>query len=1145
MFKCEWRSDTMADQTTFRKKKSIILAILTGLLLIFFVGLFFLPSLVSTDWAENKVKQVVNGYLPGQVDFDNLSLSWFNTIQCQGITYDNRAEGILVKVADVTISKGLLALVINHKEIGEVNIRDPLVSFDLDEKVGTKPFSEKQEPKIAGVVPQSGKPVENSSAISFPPIEGKLTITGGTVTAVYPDLKEKLVVKDLEFQLNFSGVEKPMDYLVDFQSGDGTGQVKGKGTVTLPAGDIAKLDEIQSQAVLDIESWEITDLLSILATTANVPIGSGLLNGHMSISGSPATALQISGSLNAQQVKLQGGPLKSDTPSFDSVEVEVDGKKIGSIFTIKKLALASPLVTGTASGTFDDRGHKKEITSRVVIDLAQLSAQFPTTLNLKKGITISNGKINLNAKVTATDKTMLFDASASLDKLQGMADKKKLVWDKPVKLEARGEQSPAGLKLENFIVQSAFLNGKGQGDINHMKVELAADIGLALKEVGKFIQLEGWKSDGKMDLNLQMDTKTASLQAVVGEASITDFVLQQKDRTIAPRGTFKANLATDLRLDRKMSPEEILDTVFEFQSWAGSGTVNLKSLIPSSDQNSAQFENLVFKGTFDLGHLTALLQTLDVLPVDTQLAGRTNIDTRLSIKDNKIELGDSVIDLRDFLFKNKKQKFSEKEIVLTTRGSVDLKAKAATLKPLELKTTAGHMAFPELVVTNWSQLKNGVKTSGSIDLDLAPLTALLGDVLKLPPETTVAGPAAIKLNIDLTDAQQQFVQLDGAIGPVEVSSNDKPLLSEDTIRLATNLKGDLFDQNFTFSNVELSTLPISLGASGKVVPDGEERLLTTEGHMALDLKALSSYLKSFADLDLEMTGSAKRPFAIKAKSTDGQWVEMPNNTELSTSFHADSIRASGVHIESLEIGVQLADSLAEIDILGTVNRGRMELQPMIDFKVDPPVFSIPENSMVLAGVGLTDDTSGDHLAQVHPIFHGSAISRGTVDLDTHYFSWPLDKAARKDATFKVSLVFNDVRLQAGGLLNELLAIMKANEREITLGDKPMECVGENDRVQCSPLEILTRDYSLTMTGSVGFDQSLDYNVQVPVTRDMVGSDVYKYLEGTFINVPIGGTVSHPSISHNFVQDAIKDLIIQAGKKEITEQAGKLLQKLFQ
>ncbi len=227
-----------------------------------------------------------------------------------------------------------------------------------------------------------------------------------------------------------------------------------------------------------------------------------------------------------------------------------------------------------------------------------------------------------------------------------------------------------------------------------------------------------------------------------------------------------------------------------------------------------------------------------------------------------------------------------------------------------------------------------------------------------------------------------------------------------------------------------------------------------------------------------------------------------------------------------------------------MNRGRMTLKPAIDFTVDPPMISIPENTVILTDVGLSEEMSKDLLAQVHPIFKGAAVSQGTVDLTMQNFSWPLDTAARKDAAFTGSLTFNNVKLQASGLLAPLLTIMKANEREITLSNQPMQFVGENDRVRCSPLEIKTKEHSLILSGSIGLNQSLDYIAQVPVTRQMVGGEVYKYLEGTFITVPIGGTVSKPSISKDLVQRAIKDLIKQAGKKQITDQAGKLLQKLF-
>ena len=1142
----------MADNTIFRKSRSIIWPILAGLLLISLLGVFLLPSLMSTDWAGNKVKQVINARSPGQIDFKNVSLSWFNGIQYHGITYDNPAKGILVKVADLTISKGLLAIAINYKEIGTVTIKDPVIYVSLNKKTGPDKTETVTEKKAAGIPETSpggadtgntDKPPEGGSPILFPAIAGQLNITGGTVIAVFPDKKEKSVLRDLELQLNVAGLENLLEYLITFQSGDGNGQVKGAGTVTLPEGDISRLDKIQSQATLDIENWEIKELLSILATTADLPTGSGQLNGHLSISGSTETVVQINGNLTARQIKLQGGPLKSDTPSLEKVEVAIDGEKTATAFTLNRLELTSPFATGTASGTFDSQ-NKKEVIGEAIIDLAELFTQFPSTLNLKQGTRVSNGKIHVNAKITGTDRETFFDTSIRLDTLQGIAGKKKLTWDKPVTLVAKGEQSQGGIRLENFEVQSSFLNGRGKGDINHMQLQLEADIDTALKEIGKFIQLEEWKSSGKVALNLQINTKTEELRSVAGDVTINDFVLLRKNRPIAPRSTFKASLATDLRLGRELRPQEALDSVLDFQSWIGSGSVTVKNLVPPSEQSSTQLKDLIFKGTFDLGQLSTLLQTLGVLPEDTRFTGNTEIYTGLSLKDDILELGDATLKTQDFFLQKGKQNFSDKKIHLSTRGSANLKEKTASLKPVDITTTAGRIALPELLITNWDQLENGIKTSGNINLDLGLLTVLLADILKLPPDTKVAGQATIKLDLDLTDTQQQSVRLDTTLESIKIASPDKQLLSEDAVRLAINLKGDIRDKSFSLDKLEFTTLPIVFNATGRIVPDKQEHLLAAEGTITPNLEAISTYLKSLFDMEIEMTGAKIQPFTVKAKSVDGQWVKIPNNAELSTSIYAESIRGFGLHVESLEVPIQFANSTGQIDIQGTVNRGRMALKPAIDFTVDPPVISIPENSVILTGVGLSEDMSRDLLSQVHPIFKGAAVSQGTVDLTMQNFSWPLDAAARKDAAFAGSLTFNDVKLQAGGLLAPLLTIMKANEREITLSNQPMQFVGKNDRVHCSPLEINTKKHSLMLSGSIGFNQSLDYIAQIPVTRGMVGGDVYKYLEGTFITVPIGGTVSKPSISKDLVQKAIKDLIKQAGKKQITDQAGKLLQKLF-
>ena len=1384
----------MAESARYKKKKSIIWATLAGVVVAALALVSLLPTLVSTQWGENKMKQVINARLPGVLDFESLSLSWFSGIKGRAISYDNRQHGIVVEVAELSTAKGLLALAVSRKELGSIAVKTPVASVYLQEKA-EKAGAKAEDPSAqvsqvpaettqgtAGTLPD--KPAEYATQLMLPPLNGDIAVSDGALHVFYPDSREAVLFKDLALQARFDGSDKRLEYQLAFQSGDGAGQVMGSGAITLPAGGNSTLEEINAQAELEIGTWEIADLLYLLNHTADAPTGSGELNGRLSLSGSEATTRQLKGTISAQQLKLQGGPLKSDTPSFDSIALEVDAAQMDGTMNINRLTLTSALATAALSGTLESQGNT-DIAGTAEIDLKQLFAQFPGSLNLKEGTSISNGRVDLSMKVRAAGTETHFEGSALLDQLQGAAGGKKLAWDTPVRLEARGAQRSEGLQLDNFTIQSAFLNGTGQGDINQMKVQLSADIGEAMTEIEKFIQLDGWKSNGKMTVNLQVETKSADLRSAAAVVGISDFLLQHNDTIIVPRHTFTANMVSDLRLDQKMQPQEMLNTAVDFASVVGDGSIKLATFLPASGQTSlqlegldaavslnlknltsllqatealpqdtrlagqarieaqgslkqnqlqldhAQFEaaellvsqgsrtaqeqqvklttagtihleernvaletvnlksssgsiavsglsvadwadltkpiqatvkadldlarvstlignvlpeqwagsgklvmegeitpqeqhttavagnmvitdfalkkgqqtlvpkgdviasvssqldmgkagsmrtlrgaklnyksfvgagqinlerlelagaqkqpaieDLVYAGSVDLSALSDLLKTVGVLPEDSRLAGIAAIDTQLSLEAGRLALNSATVNAADLLFQKGGQTLTEKKMQLTTRGSLDLEKKAAALKPFELQATTGNIAFAELVVNDWSNLQKGIKTKGSINLELGKLAVFLADILPLPEGTTITGQTTLTIDADLSDAKQQFVKIGGLIEPFELSLPDKKTLSEKKIELMIDLNGDVSEQTFAINKIEIASSPVSLEANGTINPQIKEHVLVAQGALKLDLEALSGSIRSLSESTLEMNGISDIPFSIKATSLDGKWVEIPKRSEIVTTFHADTIRGSGLLVESLEVPIKLADGIAEIDIKGMVNKGKMSLQPAIDFSADSPLISIPENNLVLAGVGLSEDMSRDLLAQVHPIFAGAAVSQGTLDLGLGYFNWPIRADERKKATFSSMITFNEVKLRAGGLLTPLLEIMKVDEREITIGDQPMECIGENDRIRCSPLEILVKDHALLFSGSIGFDKSLDYIAQIPVTQRMVGADAYKYLEGTSISVPIGGTISKPAIKKDVVQAALKDLVIQAGKKQITDQAGKLLQNLF-
>ena len=184
------------------------------------------------------------------------------------------------------------------------------------------------------------------------------------------------------------------------------------------------------------------------------------------------------------------------------------------------------------------------------------------------------------------------------------------------------------------------------------------------------------------------------------------------------------------------------------------------------------------------------------------------------------------------------------------------------------------------------------------------------------------------------------------------------------------------------------------------------------------------------------------------------------------------------------------------------------------------------------------------LTLIHPIFKGTTAAQGTVDLVMHQISWPLAASARKDARFKGILKFKDVRLNAEGLIYDLLTAMKVEERDVFLEERTIEFSGQDGRIRCSPLRISVKGYRMEVSGTMGFDGSLDYTAKIPITPEIVGAKVYPYVKETSLDIPIGGTVSHPKLNLDAFQTVVQQMIRQSGSRVLEEKAGELLKKLF-
>jgi len=122
------------------------------------------------------------------------------------------------------------------------------------------------------------------------------------------------------------------------------------------------------------------------------------------------------------------------------------------------------------------------------------------------------------------------------------------------------------------------------------------------------------------------------------------------------------------------------------------------------------------------------------------------------------------------------------------------------------------------------------------------------------------------------------------------------------------------------------------------------------------------------------------------------------------------------------------------------------------------------------------------------------------------------------------------------------------DEPLTLDQSEIICNATRGRISCTPLKMLVAESEMTLGGSVGFDGSLDYLLEVPVTKKLVGREGYRILQGTTLKVPIRGDRDQAVFDSDALTKAISDLLGQAaGKaagKVIEQQVDKILPGLL-
>ena len=116
---------------------------------------------------------------------------------------------------------------------------------------------------------------------------------------------------------------------------------------------------------------------------------------------------------------------------------------------------------------------------------------------------------------------------------------------------------------------------------------------------------------------------------------------------------------------------------------------------------------------------------------------------------------------------------------------------------------------------------------------------------------------------------------------------------------------------------------------------------------------------------------------------------------------------------------------------------------------------------------------------------------------------------------------------------------------ITMSEKAIDVTIADGRVYHKNLEFLIDDVPVRSNGSVGFDETLNLMIEVPIQQKWVGSKpALQSLVGQVIQIPVSGNFAHPQVDNRAVGNFLAQAAQQAAGGIIGEEINKAFDKIL-
>lgn len=1102
---------------------------------------WFAPMIVAKTELRNRFARQALADVHGSVEVGGASLGWLSPVELRDVVVKDEAGRTVLTAPKITSQKPLFDLSRNKAAPGEFVIENPTLAV----------VCEKGTTNVEGAFAEYLKDSPNPGLTRTPVA---LKVTGGTLTITDAGTGKTTRVEGIDAAVN---VPANRDEPVTANLTAATGDLRAE--VSAGAGGSAKV----SSAGLPLDTF------APLVTRADPGLSlAGALTTDLRVTWGKGAAYTVAGTASATQFALAAPGLNGDTLRFDSVQLPLDVELAGRVARVRKFDLTCDVGTLSAAGTLDPEDVSENwfaqhgVSVKANVELAKLASKLPKLLRLKEGTELTEGRLEVELTSTADAGGTVWAGKVNTSALKGTRAGKPVAWEQPLHVEFVGRYAKDRLPTFEKLVCTSdciALNTRITPDT----VQAAANVYLDKlgARLGDFVDLGGFYIDGEASAALVGRRDRAGTFSVSATVELKNFAFTDR----RGKGLTEPALKLEMSATGTAPPDGAIRlATATAELTAGGDELRLTLLEPVPDVWKLAGGSADVHLAGDLARWKARVAALTKIPA-FPLSGSIDARGRAKLGADRVTVNGLAVTLT----RPKLDRWIRlDEPIMSAAGDLAL-ARATgtatftnlTINSAPLSVTGGTLAFEPQAD------KVIVSGSGPCVADLNRL----GKTVRLYADANGpdalhgrgVGPVKFRTDGDTTTFDAALDVTDFGLGPKE-----KFVWFEPTLKLVADGAYSIAGDALTLAAAKVERPGLALDAKGKLDKIASTRDVNFGGTVRYDWAKLTPLVRDFVGASFTATGSGSRTFALAGQLQPGgapaavavalpasnvggpvtlkapgaatpKPAPVPAGPSLFATFSGnaavgwESITAYGFDIGKGELSAKMARGVATVSpITAEFGGGTVTLAPTLHLETTPGAVVLAKGT-VIDHAKLTPAATAGALGYALPAIANSANAEGEISAVVGDNRIALGDITQSNLTG--TLVIHKATVGLSPVAAQVANVLGMKDTTMTLvNESAVPIQVANGRVYHQNFPLRISGTTFHTSGSVGFDDTLDLVIDVPLPKDLPALKnnpvLMKAVAGKVLKVPMRGTLSRPELDPRAFNDAVLKLAREGAKE---------------